>query len=434
MFLSFDRTINTTYKHLKMKNVEKYIYSSFANQTVRKKKTLNKYKSIFTRNIILLSFVSLFNDISSEMLIPILPVYLSSIGFTALYIGLLEGLAEAVSGLSKAYFGRLSDKLANRLIFVRTGYFMSALSKSMLALFNFPIWIFTARTMDRFGKGVRTGARDALLADESSHENRGKVFGFNKAMDTIGASIGPLVAIVYLYFFPGNYKMLFLIAFAPALISVFITFTVKEKVARVKTKEALPKLFSFFSYWKSSSVNYKRITIGFLLFALFNSSDAFIFLIGKSFGLKDTKVLGCYIIYNIAFALLALPFGHLGDKIGMKRTYLIGIAFFVAAYFIFPSGNSLGLFLSGFVLYAFYSAATDGISKAWISINCKTDEKASALGFYSGMQSLVILLSNIIAGIIWSSFSAQSLFYFSSLGGLLVAMYFLLITRTDRKT
>src|SRR5438477_61102 len=155
---------------------------------------------IFTRTILILSVVSLFNDISSEMLLPILPIYLSSIGFTALYIGILEGFAEAVVGLSKGYFGQRSDETGNRVVFVRGGYSLSAISKPMMALLVYPFWIFLSRTFDRLGKGIRTNARDALLADESLHENRGKVFGFHRGMDTLGAAIGPALALVYIFF------------------------------------------------------------------------------------------------------------------------------------------------------------------------------------------------------------------------------------------
>ncbi len=381
-------------------------------------------KNVFSRTVVLLSLVSLFNDISSEMLIPILPVYLSSIGFTALWIGILEGLAEAVSGLSKAYFGKLSDGFSKRTPFVRWGYAMSAVSKSMLVLFNYPWWVLLSRTIDRMGKGVRTASRDALLADESDSQHRGKVFGLNKAMDTIGATAGALIAALYLLYFPADYRSLFLIAFIPAFIAVLITFIVKEKKREVSKTKIVKGAFSFFSYWKKSTPAFKKLVAGFLLFAIFNSSDAFIFLIGKKSGLSDTAILGAYIFYNLAFALLALPFGYLADKKGMKFTYLTGIVFFALAYFIFPYSASPLLFFMAFFVYAFFAAATDGISKAWISNNCDKNEKATALGFYSGTHSIVILLSNLLAGLIWSLSSPETLFLVSACGAGVTLLYF----------
>ena len=153
----------------------------------------------------MLSLVSLFTDMASEMLYPVMPLFLKHIGYTALFIGILEGIAEAVAGLSKSYFGKLSDSSGKRLPFVQLGYTMSAISKPMLAILVYPWWIFLSRTIDRLGKGIRSGARDAMLSDESTKETRGRVFGFHRSMDTLGAVFGPAIALVYLYFNPDNY-------------------------------------------------------------------------------------------------------------------------------------------------------------------------------------------------------------------------------------
>jgi MFS family permease len=179
---------------------------------------------ILTRTILLVSFVSLFTDIASEMLYPIMPVYLRSIGFSVLLIGILEGVAEATAGLSKGYFGNLSDIRQKRVPFIRWGYTLSAFSKPMLAIFIFPLWIFFARTLDRFGKGIRTSARDAMLSDETTTEHKGRVFGFHRSMDTTGAAIGPVFALVFLYFYPEQYKWLFFIAFFPGIVAIMLTF------------------------------------------------------------------------------------------------------------------------------------------------------------------------------------------------------------------
>ena len=148
--------------------------------------------------------VSLLTDTASEMLYPIMPIYLKSIGFSIILIGVLEGIAEATAGLSKGYFGKLSDLSGKRVPFVQFGYALSAVSKPMMAIFTFPIWIFLARTIDRIGKGIRTGARDAILSDEATPATKGKVFGFHRSMDTLGAVLGPLLALLYLYFYPST--------------------------------------------------------------------------------------------------------------------------------------------------------------------------------------------------------------------------------------
>jgi sugar phosphate permease len=156
-------------------------------------------KSI-TRTVWILSIVSLLTDTASEMLYPIMPIYLKTIGFSIVLIGVLEGMAEATAGLSKGYFGKLSDISGRRVPFVQMGYALSAISKPMMALFTAPLWIVFARTLDRLGKGIRTGARDALLSDEATPETKAKVFGFHRSMDTFGAVIGPLYSTALLVF------------------------------------------------------------------------------------------------------------------------------------------------------------------------------------------------------------------------------------------
>ena len=189
----------------------------------------NSPHRIITRTIWILSLVSLFTDTASEMLYPVMPVFLKHIGYSVIFIGILEGLAEAVAGLSKSYFGKLSDKTGKRLPFVQFGYALSAISKPMLAAFIFPLWIFLSRTIDRIGKGIRTGARDAMLSDEATEKTKGRVFGFHRSMDTLGAVIGPGIALVYLYFNPKDYTTLFLIAFIPGVLSIIATLLIKEK-------------------------------------------------------------------------------------------------------------------------------------------------------------------------------------------------------------
>jgi sugar phosphate permease len=208
---------------------------------------------VITRTVWILSLVSLFTDVASEMLYPVMPIYLKEIGFSILLIGVLEGVAEATAGLSKSYFGKLSDVSGKRLPFVRIGYLLSAVSKPMMAVFAYPLWVLFSRTIDRFGKGIRTGARDALLSDEATPQTKGQVFGLHRAMDTVGAVIGPSLALIYLYLFPGNYKVLFLLAFIPGIVAISFTFLLKEAKRGSGKFELTPvSFFSFVRYWKES--------------------------------------------------------------------------------------------------------------------------------------------------------------------------------------
>ena len=382
-----------------------------------------------TRTVWILSLVSLFTDTASEMLYPVLPIYLKAIGFSIVLIGILEGVAEATAGLSKGYFGKLSDTSARRVPFVQIGYALSAISKPMMAIFTFPLWIFFARTMDRFSKGIRTGARDAILSDEATPETKGKVFGFHRGMDTLGAVLGPSLALLYLYFYPKEYKTLFFIAFIPGLFAVLSSFSLKEK----KVNELRPKIktpfFSFLKYWKVSPVEYRNVVTGLLIFTLFNSSDFFLLLRAKQSGLDDTMVIGIYIFYNLIYAFFSFPVGILADKVGLKTIFIMGLALFAIVYFGISANTNLYFFFGLFFLYGIYAAATEGISKAWISNITSKKDTATAIGTFSGLQSICTMLASSLTGVIWFQFGAGTAFITTATATIIVIAYFLAIPK-----
>ncbi|MDZ4809303.1 MAG: MFS transporter [Bacteroidota bacterium] len=380
-----------------------------------------------TRTVWILSTVSLLTDTASEMLYPIMPIYLKTIGFSIVLIGILEGIAEATAGLSKGYFGKLSDTSGRRVPFVQIGYAFSTISKPMMAVFVYPLWIFFARTIDRFGKGIRTGARDAILSEEATAETKGKVFGFHRSMDTLGAVIGPSLALVYLDYYPQDYKTLFYIAFVPGLFAVLASFYLKDK----KTNDIRPKVstpfFSFLNYWKVSPTEYRRLVIGLLVFTLFNSSDVFLLLKAKQSGLDDTMVIGIYIFYNLIYALFAFPIGIIADKIGLKTIFITGLALFAIVYFGMSANTNLYFFFILFFLYGIYASATEGISKAWISNITNKKDTATAIGTYSGLQSICTMLASALTGLIWFQFNATAAFITTAIMTVFVIVYFLTI-------
>jgi MFS family permease len=192
--------------------------------------SLKKKFPFLTRNIALLSVVSFFTDVASEMLYPIMPIYLSAIGYGALTVGVIEGFAEAIAGLNKVFFGAISDKLGKRNLFVRIGYGISAFSKPLIGLSSSAAFIFFIRFLDRIGKGIRTAPRDAILTAESKEQYRGRVFGFHRSMDTFGAMLGPIAALIFLYFYPTNYSHLFIYALIPGVLAFAATlYLSKEK-------------------------------------------------------------------------------------------------------------------------------------------------------------------------------------------------------------
>jgi MFS family permease len=348
---------------------------------------------------------------------------LKEIGFSIFLIGVLEGVANFTAGLSKGYFGQLSDKRGERLPFIKLGYFFSAVSKPMLAIFIYPLWIFFVRTIDRLGKGLRTAPRDALLSENATPQTKARVFGFHRSLDTLGALIGPVLAFIFLHFYPGNYTAVFYLAFFPGIISVALIFFLKERKRPASTLQTI-NFFSFFTYRKIASPQYKKLVTGLLLFALFNSSDIFLLLKTKEITGSDNITLLAYIFYNFVFAAASYPLGVLGDKIGLKTVFTAGIILFATVYFIFGYTTSTTTIFIAFFIYGLYAAATEGIAKAWITNIAHDANTATAVGFYTSCESICSLAASIIAGFLWSSFNSSTTFFITALAASGIFIYF----------
>jgi len=392
---------------------------------------------IITRTVLILSIVSLLADVASEMLYPVIPVYLKEIGFTVFWIGVLEGVVSFTAGISKGYFGKLSDEKGVRLPFVKWGYLLSAVSKPLMATFTYPVWIFFVRTVDRLGKGVRTAARDALLSQEATRETKARVFGFHRGMDTAGAAIGPILALVFLLYNPGEYKTLFYLAFIPGILSILFIFLLKEKKRPVSTL-GKGNFFSYFRYWKLATPEFKKIVKGLLVFALFNSSDIFLLLITKeTIGVNtvtllgstftaDTITIAAYIIYNLVYAIASYPMGVLADRLGFKKLILFGFILFAGVYAGFALNPSIPVIFLLFSVYGIYAAATEGVIKAWITNLAHGENTATAIGFYTSCESICTLSASIIAGALWTGFGSDATFFTTAFIAVLVFFYFLL--------
>jgi MFS family permease len=279
-------------------------------------------------------------------------------------------------------------------------------------------------------------AKDAMLSQEATKETKGRVFGFNRSLDTAGATIGPAIALVFLLFYPGEYKTLFYIAFIPGIISVLFLFFLKEKKQPASTLEK-GNFFSFFKYWKIATPEYKRLVIGLLVFALFNSSDVFLLLKTKEaienesfvlFGAtftSDTITIAAYVFYNLVFALGCYPLGALADKLGCKKVFMGGLLLFAAVYAGFAFNPSIaGIFILFFV-YGIYTAATDAVVKAWITNIAHNKNTATAVGFYTSCQSVCALAASTIAGLVWANFGSFYTFISTAAIAVIVFLYFL---------
>ena len=335
-------------------------------------------------------------------------------------VGIIEGAAEVTAGLLKGYFGRLSDKLKKRSIFVVLGYALSALSKPLPGIFPVLSAVITSRISDRVGKGIRTAPRDALLSTYAEGQT-GTVFGFHRGMDTLGAALGPVVALILLHYFPGDYTLIFLVAFAPSIVGVSFTLLVKDNPASFKkfTKR------NYTEFWKSSPHQYKIILFLTTLFSLVNSSDVFLILKSKDISNSASLAIMGYIFYNLVYASVSYPIGKYSDKIGKKKVYVAGLYIFAGVYLGFALYPDIYFIWLLFALYGIYAASTEGVVKAWVSDLIPEEQRGSAIGLLTMLTSLSIMLGSFVAGVLWDQYGSVVPFMLSAVVSAIVASLFL---------
>ncbi len=397
------------------------------------------------KNVFVLGIVSFFTDISSEMLYPIIPMFLTAVlGAPMSIVGIIEGVAESTASILKVVSGWLSDKSGKRKPYVIFGYSLSTIAKPLLALAFTWHFVLAARFLDRFGKGIRTSARDALIADSTDPQFRGKAFGFHRSLDTVGAVIGPLVALLLLYYLDGQYRLIFLIAFIPALISVILLIMfVSEK--KGEAKESMQFKLSDFSR------EFKLFLFISVVFAIGNSSNAFLILRSKnifedfggipafvtstfgSIGIVAVVVL-TYVVYNITYTLASMPAGVLSDKIGRRNVMVGGFLIFSLVYLGFAVANAGYLVWILFAVYGFYMAMTDGVSKAFVVDMVPAEKRGTAIGLYYTATGLMALVASIIAGLLWDIMGAYSPFIFGSAAALVAAVMMVLFLPERNRT
>jgi MFS family permease len=397
-------------------------------------KIKNKKWSFVTKTILILGLVSFFTDIASEMLYPIMPMYLSSIGYGVIAIGLVEGISELFAGLTKLYSGILSDRTGHRAIFIKIGYSISALVKPAIGFTSSIGLIIGAKFLDRFGKGIRTSARDALITSESSPEVRGQAFGFHRSLDTFGALLGPIIGLIILVIYPSNYSLVFTLALIPGIIAIFCTFLLKKEPNQKNQNSQQKIITRFKEFWKQSSPSYKKILFGLVLFALINSTNMFLILRATELGFKDNIVLFSYIVFNLIFAISSFPIGKLADKIGFKKIYIIGLMIFTLVYSLLGGPiNSPIILLSIFAFYGIFSAIDEGASKAWISTHIQQEHRATGLGLYFALSSLAFFFSSIATSFIWKHYGGPVTFTIVGLISIIPILYFLMIKTPNEK-
>ena len=392
------------------------------------------------RNVVSLGLVSLVADFSSEMIYPVFPGFVTEVlGASAAVLGLIEGLAEATASLTRYPFGRWSDATGRRRVFVLGGYGLAALGKLVLALaFVWPVAL-AGRVVDRTGKGMRTAPRDALLAADVDDRDRGLAFGLHRTMDTAGAVIGPLTALLLLQL-GVSLRWVFAIAFVPGLLSVVVIWrSVREHppegqpsgvaaathssapAAAAAPARARPRL--------PASPVFRRLLLASLVFAVGNSSNAFLLLKASSVGFSVKAVILVYVLYNLTYAAGSLPLGGLSDRVGQIPVVAGGFVVFAVVYVGFAAAKSMALVAVLFAAYGLYIAATEGTTKALISRAAPDAQRASAMGFFDTSIGVASFAASALGGLLWTLVGPWATFSFGAVTAALAAVLLLVFAR-----
>ncbi len=379
-----------------------------------------------SRNVFTLGLVSFTQDIASEMLYPLVPIFLTvTLGAPVAALGVIEGIAEGTASLMKVASGWYSDRLPLRRPLVAVGYVLSALGKLLLATaFVWP-QVLIARVADKFGKGVRTSPRDALIADCTEPACLGRAYGFHRAADTAGAVLGPLIGLALLAIYGEEHlRPIFLIAVIPGLISVLLVGLVRERRREPKPATTSGRL----DLSGAGPVFWMFLGIS-LLFALGNSSDAFLILRAKDLGLGLTLVILMYVLYNVAYSLLAMPFGVMADRLGKRIVVTGGFFLYGVVYLGFAlTGEGSHLWLL-FAVYGVYMALTDGMARAFVAELAPADRRGTFLGLYHTGIGLLAVASSVLAGVLWDTVGPPTPFWLGASTGFAAAALMLALPR-----
>ncbi len=356
-----------------------------------------------------------------------MPLFLLSLGASKTSISLIEGIAESTASLFKAFSGYWSDRIGKNKPFMIVGYGIAAIVTPFYVFVRIPVQVLFLRFAERIGKGLRAAPRDSLISGSVPKNEAGKNFGFHKAMDNSGAIIGPLTAFLLLYFFPLNFKNIFLIATIPAILGV-VTIAVFIKEAKTKKKEnnskfqfkQLPKKFYFF-------------LVIIFVFTLGNSADALLLVKTAETGIDKSYIPFVYMIFNTVSVFLAIPIGKLSDKIGREKLIVLGFLVYSVVYYLFGRFNSINVFIFLFILYGLYSALTDTSQKEMISYFVSKDLKGTGFGLYHAILGITLLPASLIAGVLYDKVNSNAPFYFGSFMALIATFLMIIFTIVDMR-
>lgn len=370
-------------------------------------------------NILITGITSLLTDISTEMVYPLIPLYLASLGAQPAILGLIEGFAESSASLLKVFSGAISDRVKKRKPLAILGYAGSTLGKIFLYLSQNWSFVFLGRMIDRIGKGIRVAPRDALIADSCVLGRRGRAFGLHRALDTIGACLGVLIAIIIIANLGRGldrvgYQRIFLFSLIPAALGIFVLFFARETCTKT-TAQPLPRI-----RFKNLSPKLRFLLLIVGIFALGNSSNGFLLLRMRNLGWTTLNILFLYLLYNITYALFSYPFGRLADRIGKKTPLVIGYLVYAGVYFGFALLNPQKSAIIAWILFGFYglySALTEGLEKSLVADIAPENQRATFIGLHATLTGIGLLPASLIAGGLWNLLGPKAPFLFGGLLG-----------------
>ena len=376
-------------------------------------------------NIWILGLTSLLTDISTEMVYPLLPLFLTTqLGASPAIIGIIEGIAESLASLLKIWSGYLSDRYRRPKKLTIRGYSLSSFGKIFLFMATSWWWVLAGRIVDRFGKGIRTAPRDSLIADAATANNRGRAFGLHRTLDTVGAVTGVLLAYFFLTGYQGEFRTVFLWSLVPAFLGVAMLLLVKESHPAPQDQPRVMPLLR----WSLLDNRLKKFLAITLLFTLGNSSNLFLLLRAKTAGFSASDVILLYLVFNVIYAVFSYPAGHISDRVGRRTILVAGYLLYGIVYLGFARVSQPAYFWVLFGVYGLYTALTEGVAKALLVDLARSEVKASVIGLHAALTGIGLFPASFVAGLLWNLYGFQAPFYFGAITGLVAAagLFFIL--------
>ena len=377
-----------------------------------------------SKNVRSLGWVSLFNDISSEMIYPLLPLFLTQVlGAGVLFVGIIEGIAESVSSFLKLFSGWLSDRFQRRKKIIFFGYALASLTRPFIGLATSAYHVLFLRFFDRIGKGVRASPRDALLSQSCQEDERGKAFGFQRAMDHAGAMVGPLIATLLLATLTDNLRVVFILSIIPALLCLWILVRGVTDIAGDR-KTAPPP---FRLHWTSWNRKFKYFLIIITLFTLGNSSDAFLLLRAKDLGVHTVSIPILWFFFHLSKTIFSIPGGTLSDRIGRRRVMILGWTVYGLVYLGFAFASKTYHIWVLFFIYGLFFGLAEGTERAWVADLVEESKRGTAYGVYHFFIGMAALPASLLMGLIWKAIGVQWAFSFGAVMALIAALLAILL-------